>query len=380
MNYLNKKQIVLIFGLMTFWTLPNSKLHAAYLSCWAPDCPSDVQAPPFHGNSDASSIVRTFIHSEKKNVRRTPGSCINPDLPVYIDELDMQDLLEVGSRRITWSTEPGTITNFDVGFPGDDIQVWDFNTLNLFEGYAATSIDPSTSPYIDSFPGSNVVFSSLSGPSDDSLYVHYFLDSLEFLQLGFGADNMGSPYVLDWFETEAFLPIECGWEIDETITTIWAFNPDVDSMVEYKNVVLDATGYMTPINEDPVPAVLALVLYDRFEYQNGSVIDSVFYDYFVWFSEEGHRVIGLLTEDSPTDGMVQFTDIVYEKSVKPCGLHLDIGVDPLEGILRAEFQINSAADINHGPIEFIAGESIDLSPGFSTTKEFEAKIEFDPCN
>jgi hypothetical protein len=325
-------------------------------------------------------IKRTFVKQEKRSTSRSPSDCINPDLVVSIDSANMAELFAWGGRRISYDIAPGSSTFINVGYAVEDTQYWSMPNLIFQTGFTGESIDPALSPFIDSFPGTNVVFRNGPQTSVDATFVHYQSGTDDFLQLGFGYNNGGNPYLIDWFETEAFLPIECGWEIEETITTIFSYDPEIDSITEDKYLTVHSTGMLTPINEEAVPAVLAYLEYEYNEWKNDSIVATEIYEAFIWFSTVGHRVIGYLAEDSPLEGLAEFTDITYEKNIEPCALDLDIGVDPFSGIFKAQNQIISGANISHGSIQFVAGNSVELKAGFSAAGEFEAIIDADPCN
>ena len=337
----------------------------------------------FHKNNIRNNkhmIERTFIKVQKRSLSRTPGDCINPDLVISIDSQDMADLFSIGTRRIRWETDSISSIFINVGMAVEDTQYWSFPNLDLINGFSAECIDPTLSPYVDSFPGTNVVLQTTNLGGTESIYSHYKLGADDFLQLGYGYDVSPDPYLIDWFETEAFLPIECGWEIEETITTEFAFDPDIDSIIEFKYLTVHSTGMMSPLNEDPVPAVLAYLEYDYEEWKDGEIVYSELYDAFIWFSVEGHRIIGYLAEGSPLEGVAEFEYIQYEKNILPCESNLDIGVDPLAGTFTALDKIKSGATISNGPIQFVAAQEIELKKGFSTSAEFEVIINSDPCN
>ena len=330
--------------------------------------------------NNQNTIERTFKKVAIRNISRSPSNCINPELDISIDSLDMAQLFALGTRRVRWETDTVNSIFIDVGYAVEDTQFWSIPNLNLVTGFPAESIDPALSPFVDSFPGTNVVLKTSNQAGTESIYAHYKLDADDFLQLGFGHDVSPDPYLIDWFETEAFLPIECGWEIEETITTEFAFDPQIDSIIEFKYLTVHSTGMMTPINEEPVPAVLAYLEYDYEEWKDGVIIYTEIYDAFIWFSTEGHRIIGYLADGSPLEGVAEFEFIQYEKNILPCDVNQDIGVDPFAGTYSAQDKIASGASISNGPIQFVAAQEIELKAGFFIDTEFDAIIDIDPCN
>jgi hypothetical protein len=372
-----RNQVTQLLCLIVFLVL-SQNMYSMVNMCTEPhDCGSSTPAKENHNDN----ITRTYLTKKILMDAGLHGRRSNSTFPVYIDEQDMMDLLAPGGRRVFWATDTGSTIHIDVGYATGDTQYWSMPNLDFIGGFSGESIDPSLSPFIDSFAGANVVFRTYLPFEEDSSYSHYQLSPDDFLQLGVGRANMGSPILLDWFETKAFLPIEAGWLIEETITTTWTnIDPEVDSIVEYKTLSVDAAGFMTPMGEQAVPTVLSFLEYERQSYKDGIVTDSASYEAFIWFSTEGHRIIGFLEEGAPLEGVTQFSKVYYEKNIKPCGSQIDLGIDPFAGTLKAQNQIISSAELTHPPVQFISSQNIELNPGFSAISDFEAVTVSDPCN
>ena len=348
-------------------------------SCTMPNCPEGcANGIPFQ--SPDNNLKRTFLLRKNISFHQVHKRNSTQQFPVSIDQQDMLALFSPGNISVQWQTDDSINLSIDVGIASTDTQFWSFPTIDFIEGKKSVSIDPLTAPYADSFAGSNIVYQGLSSNNQDTFYAYYQLDSLEFLKLGNVVDDGISPILLDLFESEAFLAIEAGWVIDETVTTLWELNTVVDSLVAHKTISVDATGLMTPIGEDPVPTVLSFVEYEFLAYKDGVIFSELVYDAFVWFSTEGHRVYGILEDAAPVEGVTQFSKIIYERYIKPCGDNLDLGIDPLAGEYKAQNQFISSAKLANSPIQFVAGNGVELKAGFSTNGEFEAVTDADPCN
>ncbi len=339
-------------------------------------CPDGIG----RSTGNQKSLERTFKPKSKHITQRLAADCLNPELEVSIDSTDMSELMAVGNIRLYGEFRDTAGFNMDVGVASEDTQFWQMPILDLSRTQVFESIDPADSPYFLDFDTSNVVFAGVDSTVNDSIYVHYQTNAEEVLKLGLGNNNQGDPYILDWFETKAFLPIECGWEIMETITTEWAFDPEIDSLVEVKNVVTQSTGMFTPINEAPVPAVLLYVDYDYAEWKDGLKIDSSSYRSMVWFTANGHTITGYLAEGAPREGNTTFQAITYDKNIQTCPPDQDLGIDLPPGTYRAQNTIESAASLTQGPIQFIAGQELELKNGFTSTNELSLFVDPDPCN
>lgn len=354
--------------------------NAGMMIC--PIWPFADPCPPFNRSGNPKNIIeRTFKSPKSKHTtQKMASNCLNPDLDISIDSTDMADLLAVGNIRLFIQKTDTAITNMDVGLASEDTQFWQMPIINYSSGLVLESIDPNQSPYINDFDTSNVVYAGIDPAVNDSVYVHYQTSAEDILQLGVGNNNLGDPYILDWFETEAFLPIECGWEILETITTFWAFDPEIDSLVENKDLVTQSTGMFTPINEDPVPAILLFLQYDFEEYKDGLIIESGGYNAMIWFTTSGHKITGYLDDGAPTEGITQFAGFTYDKNIHTCPPVQDFGLGLPEGTYAAQDLIKSAAALTQGPIQFVSGQDIELKNGFASTNELNLFIDPDPCN
>ena len=356
--------------------------HSTVQYCWEPNCGST--------SFNVIAIERTFlkkIRSQKHSTTKQPSkgrnkSMANPLLEFSLDSAHMAALFAVNNTRIRIASEYDTIKtiSMDIGDASVDTQYWDIPDFDIFSSTVAQSIDTIDNPYQEFYPNSNYVFKTIQAAPGEDMYSHYTMTSEGLTQDGIGADNQGNPFILDLFETEAFLPLEFGWEISEVVTTFWDFNPDIDSSIRKKVVVLDATGILTPINEDPVPAIIALMSVDYQVFKDGIVIDSGFADSFVWFSEVGHMLTGYLKDHADTEGETEFVKFIYEKNIIACPPNQDLGLDLYPGDFRAQNQISSAAQLTQGPIQFIAGNDIELKSGFQTNSELNLMIDPDPCN
>lgn len=364
---------------LCFLAIGNQIYAMGGVPCVMPGCSDGCYDPPAPFNSN-NEIRRTYLLDKKVSFNKTFSRNSTQELPVSINEQDILNMFSLGNRSIRRQSADGSITSIDVGTASTDTQFWFFPQIDFIEGEYSISIDPSTAPYADSFAGTNIVHKGYSTADQDTIYTHYKLDSNELVKLGHAIDDGSTLTLLDWFDSEAFLPIETGWEIDETITTLWSYNTTVDSIVQHKTLSVDATGMMTPFGENPVPAVLSFVEYEFTAYKDGVVFSEEVYDAFVWFSTEGHRVYGILQDGAPVEGVTQFSKIVYERYVKPCGGNLDLGIDPFDGEFKAQNDLVSAADLVNSPIQFVAGNGVELKSGFSTNGEFEAVTNGDPCN
>lgn len=335
-------------------------------------------------------LERTFLkklRSQKHTTLKRPSkgrnkNMTNPLLELSLDSAHMAALFAVNNTRVQISSGYDTLNtiSMDVGDASVDTQYWNIPAFDVDSSIVIQSIDTMDNPYQEFYPNSNYVFKTIQADPGDDRYAHYTLTSEEFTQDGLGVDNLGDPYILEVFETEAFLPIEFGWEISETVTTYWDFNPDIDSSVRERVLVLDATGMLTPINEDPVPAIVAFQTVDYKRYKDGIVIDSGFADSFVWFSEAGHMLIGYLKDHAPTEGETEFTKFIYEKNIMACPPNQDLGIDLYPGEFKAQNKIASGAALMQGPIQFVAGNEIELKSGFSAHQELNLFIDSDPCN
>ena len=362
--------------------------NCAYLICYAPDCPSDTQAPKkVNGHSDKNTIERTFLKSKSlksmskgtRKPKRFIDDCINPELPVVLNREHMEDLMSIGNKITRGYTTLDTFF-IDVGVAGNDTQYWSFPSLEFENLLTVESIDTSQSGWSFVFPTSNYATRGLDLVTNDTLFAFYEMNDSTFARDGTIREDETTADLLDWYSTLAFLPIECGWIIEETVTTIYPFDPDIDSTVEVKLFTVQSTGMLTPINEDPVKALLGFEAYFIDEYKDGDIIYSNEYESFTWFSEKGHRIIGYLEPGAPYEGVTQFQLITYDVTIPSCPPIHDIGIDPGSGVYTAQNEIMSGASWESSPVEFVTSQEIILKNGFSTSGEMNLLIDPDPCN
>ena len=344
------------------------------LSCWTPDCPSDAQRP-------GARIERTFLKNKKHKVRKKRNAYYkNNNTTVSIDSADIAGLFALGNKRISSITADGSVVEINVGDTSGNAQLWHMPDLTFVVSQIIESIEPNETPDIDFFTSSNLVYRAIETTNQDTNHIYYEITNEDILRLGEGHSNQGDPYLIDWFDTEAFLPIEKDWQILDTITTSWAFNPDIDSLVESKDLITVSDGILIPFNEDSVGAVLSCLIYEWAEYKNGIITDSGGYEAMIWFSEQGHWITGFLEPGAPLTGVTQFEYITYGKNIPSCPLTQDLGTVLLPDTYRAQNEIKSGATLTNGPIQFIAGQSIQLKNGFSSSSELNLLIDPVPCN
>ncbi len=340
-----------------------------------------------NSNTDFETVIdRTYILKSKKSFgkgkyRRNTKSNNNPLLDIKIDKEDLLTLFAPGNRRIFYETAYDTTNTIimDVGYANQDTQYWSIPTLDFVSRRHVESIDSSQSPFKADFPDANLVYKTLESASGDTSYSHYYIDDNILTERGLAGESNGNPFFLEQFETQAFLPIEFGWDIEETTTSYW-FTDDLDSLVETKHLSMDANGILTPINEEPVEAVIAYLVHTYEFYKDGEVTEAGYYDAFVWFTREGHWIIGYLAENAPTEGVTEFVQFSYDKNIIQCPTSQDLGINLPIATYKAQNEINSAAQLSSGPIQFLASQGIHLKRGFSTNGEFSAIISDTPCN
>jgi len=341
-------------------------------------------------NFKGQELERTFLkklnaqkHETFKRVSKGRNKSMdNPILQLSLDSAHMAALFSISNTRVRIESNLDTLNTItmDVGDASVDTQYWDIPAFDIATSSATQSIDIIDNPFQALYPNSNYVFKTINASPGDDVYSHYTMTSETLTQDGIGAENQGSPFIFDLFETEAFLPIEFGWEISEVVTTYWDFDPNIDSSISKKVLVLDATGILTPINEDSVPAIIAFVTVDQKRYKDGTVVDSGFTDSFVWFTAEGHMLTGILKDHAETEGETEFVKFIYEKNIIACPPNQDLGLDLYPGTYRAQNQIRSGANLTQGPIHFVAGNEIELKNGFATNGELNLMIDSDPCS
>lgn len=100
---------------------------------------------------------------------------------------------EVGTEWIKNSALNVTVTLGSTGGP----QTWNFTSQPLgAENSPAIIVEPSLSPYSDSFPDANLVYCSPAG--SDTVYQYYNLNSNYILILGLGAVSSTTPFVWEY--------------------------------------------------------------------------------------------------------------------------------------------------------------------------------------
>ena len=99
----------------------------------------------------------------------------------------------VGDQWTTNSAHNVTVALGTTGGP----HTWNFTSQPMgAENSYLTIVNPTSSPYIDSFPGANLVFCSPAG--SDTVYQYYDLDSNYLVILGLGAVSSTVPFVWEY--------------------------------------------------------------------------------------------------------------------------------------------------------------------------------------
>ena len=332
-------------------------------------------------SANSKIIERTFLKKKPKKAqsKKAMDPCVFPAIDLTIEKNDMLALMEVGSKRVSLTLDT-SITMINVGMASEDTQFWtipflDYNTIGITE-----SVQPDSSPFVSSFPGANRVFKSQIFGGARAVYSHFDVNDNDVTLQGNGHISPSDTFDYQSFETEVDFPIQCGVTVDAITTTQFGFSNDIDSVVETKNLVVRATGMLTPIDEKPVRALLSYHDYTSKVYFNGMVTDSTSYSAFTWFSEVGHRVIGILKPGSPTEGNAEFVSVVYEKTIPVCPTSQDLGTAVDADTYKAQNDLSSSSYIINGPVQFVAGQEINLNSGFTVDTTFTALIDSDPCN
>lgn len=386
-NHYHKIIRIIILGVSISFIANGVKANQHTSVCYEPTCgrPHNVNRPryTFTGKKIERTFLKKLTHEAdkiafQKLLKSSVDICNTPDLPVNITESDMATLFTEGSRRVSW-LDTSLLVNIDIGVESNDTQFWTMPDFDLIAGFSMESIDPDDSPYQDSFPGTNMVYKGLPPGASDTLFFHYELKTDEFSRHGVGVEFENDTFALDWFDTEAFLPINCEFNIEDTVVTVWQGNDDIDSIVEAKFFYPYSTGMLTPVNEDPVPAILGYLEFDYKEYDAGVVVESFDYEAFVWFSEKGHRITAYLADGAPYSGVTQFQWIEYETNIPACPPTQDFGIDMVAGDYRAQNSIKLGGGISNGPIQFVAADSVILKAGFSIDTTFNVLMDADPC-
>ena len=132
------------------------------------------------GNQE-NQINRTFLVPNNGAFNSRNNRNTTPDLNISIDEQDLLALFDIGSTRIRWETLDGLNISMDVGQAVPDTQFWAFPSLDFVEGTRMRAVDTSTVPYLDSFPGANLVFKGFSSTQPDTIYNYYQISSAGLL-------------------------------------------------------------------------------------------------------------------------------------------------------------------------------------------------------
>ena len=332
------------------------------------------------GGGGSFRIERTYLNKKKKinQSKIMIDDCVFPDIEISIEKDDMLALLAVGTKRIQSELNSAIVT-IDVGMAVEDTQFWVIPTINFDYTIGSESIVPSASPFAAQFPGANIVFKNSSTSGSVSNYLHYAVSDEDITLDGVGNKTMIDSYFYHSFETQADFPLQCGTTVESKTLIQLSYNTDVDSVVETKNLVVQATGMLTPIKESPVKALLSYHDYTSKIYKDGIITDSVGYSVFTWFSVKGHLITGIVKPGSPKEGLVEFVKINYERSIPVCPTSLDLGINLVAGVYKAQTEITCASNVINGPVQFKAASSINLNAGFNTSSEFEALIVADPC-
>jgi len=90
-----------------------------------------------------------------------------------------------------WTKNSADSVTVDLGSTGGP-QTWDFTSQPMgSENATLIIVEPSSTPYTDSFPGTNLVYSSPS----DTVYQYYNLNSDCIISLGMGCASGTTPFL-----------------------------------------------------------------------------------------------------------------------------------------------------------------------------------------
>lgn len=371
-------------GVFVEGACPCSAISKALTGCDDTCVPNSLICETFQNNCNpnarSNEIERLFKPPNESRASKKvfADDCVFPDIEISIEKADMLTLLALGTKRILLQNNED-ITMMDVGMISEDTQFWampliDFNSATLSE-----SVLPSVSPFSAEFTQANIVYETTTDQSNAKAYSHYWVNDDDVTLLGLGIQNSQDTFSYASFETEVDFPVQCGTTVMSESNIQLGYNEEVDYIEETKNLVVRSTGFLTPINEPPVKALLSYHDFTSKSFFNGVAMDSVAYGVFTWFSVEGHRITGILKPGSPIEGVAEFINIKYERTILECPPSQDLGLDLLAATYKAQNEITSSGAMLNGPIQFIANSAINLKPGFRTSYEFEALIVADPC-
>ena len=300
-------------SVMLFWS---GTAFAMGGTCTVPNCPEGCGEPSLN-QDDETKFQRTYTKRSRSQNRKISGiaQVRNGDAP-SISKAEFEDHMALGKKRIFKVVPLGNNIPFDVGeFDQDGItaQVWnmpDFDQYNVIDNFTIEHITPESSGFEDEFPEATHCFYM----AHNNTYEFGEMAADDLFVLGrVEVDENDEGDVIDTYLTATPFPLEMGLEFEGIVIIEYTEDPDIDSLIYTQEYIVSGYGILNTYDDGPVEAIKMNYTQTNVDYKDGVVIDSVFLQEIVWYSPEGHYLIGSLVEGAPTSGQTTIGHFEYQR-------------------------------------------------------------------
>lgn len=383
------QKLIITFIILAYIMMKPDNLQANVPNCREPHC-NNPGTFSLMSKDGQSAFRRTYKHQNSFVQKRKfiAAQSRSGNSPV-ITKADFESHMALDINRRLTIIPVGSAVTMDVkgiDETGDQPQVWDMPDFNLYLPVERNiqHITPESSGYVDEYPETT---HSIYQPTD-GIYRMFELTDDDLFSLGLIIeDENGDADIWDQYQTLTPVPLEWGIDFEGIVIVEYTEDPEVDSTIVITRTEVVSYGTLNTYDEGPVQALKLHVNLSLMDYKDGQIIDESDKDHIVWYSEEGHYLLGVLDPGSPMTGEVVLTHMQYQRisesvsvnSVNTGSASLSFFPNPVSP--GEVLTITNERDIHYGLIQLfdIQGRlirQIDLS-GMGAVRNFQVQLPSD---